>query len=338
MSSNKRLCLRSDSQNSHSFSDCLVNKFESKEDNYRRDSFDDRFCDYLSEVILQYLPLKDKLRLEGVSKQFQRIVFQRQYDLYIKGREQNVILSDSSNSYYNFNNRYIEVQSLNLIKALLKKCPNITTIELDRHQNKVQEVFRLIIQNCNNLREIIILCAINNINSNLQEFCRKFGPKLKSFESLFPLDIWDLNRFTNIEKVIINYMYEPSTIPQLELAKLKQLEVGIVTDEERTSQTIIDTFPTLTHFNVSTRSGYENAFYKSLKNISNLKHLIHFKLSFGNQFGINNRFCDLFKQMANNCRNLKSIDLDFKINQQNSDIKQLLFLLKAFPALKRLNH
>ena len=28
---------------------------DSKEDNYRRDSFEDRFCDDLSEVILQYL-------------------------------------------------------------------------------------------------------------------------------------------------------------------------------------------------------------------------------------------------------------------------------------------
>ena len=106
MSSNKRLCLRSDSQNSHSFSDCLVNKFESKEDNYRRDSFDDRFCDDLSEVILQYLSLEDKLRLECVSKQFQRTVFQRQYELYIDVWEQKAILSDSSNSY--FNNHYIE--------------------------------------------------------------------------------------------------------------------------------------------------------------------------------------------------------------------------------------
>ena len=33
MSLSKELCLRSDSQNSDSFSDCLVNKFESKEDN-----------------------------------------------------------------------------------------------------------------------------------------------------------------------------------------------------------------------------------------------------------------------------------------------------------------
>ena len=55
MSLSKELCSRSDSQNS--------------------DSFSDRICDDLSEVILQYLSLEDRFRLECVSKQFQRTVF-----------------------------------------------------------------------------------------------------------------------------------------------------------------------------------------------------------------------------------------------------------------------
>ena len=68
-----------------SFSQNSLNEknIESKEDNYRRDSFNDRFCDDFSEVLLQYLPLEDKLRLECVSKQFQRTVFQRQFELFI---------------------------------------------------------------------------------------------------------------------------------------------------------------------------------------------------------------------------------------------------------------
>ena len=45
------------------------------------DSFGDRFCDDFWEEILQYLPLKDKLRLESVSKQFQRTIFVKQYSL-----------------------------------------------------------------------------------------------------------------------------------------------------------------------------------------------------------------------------------------------------------------
>ena len=48
MSLSKELCLRSDSENSDSFSGCFRHKIQLKEDNYRRDSFDDRFCDDLS--------------------------------------------------------------------------------------------------------------------------------------------------------------------------------------------------------------------------------------------------------------------------------------------------
>ena len=49
-----------------------LSKEKSIEVNYRRDSFSDRVCDDLCEYILQFLPLKDKLKLECVSKQFQR--------------------------------------------------------------------------------------------------------------------------------------------------------------------------------------------------------------------------------------------------------------------------
>ena len=166
MSLSKELCLRSDSQNSHSFSDCFLNKFESKEDNYRRDSFSDRFCDDLCEDILQYLSLKEKLRLECVSKQFQRTVFQRQYELYFymwSSEEFRNCLDYKKeysikgvDDYY-----YIEDQSLDSFKSLLKKCPNITSIQLDgdnfRNPEKVNQVFRLIIENCNNLSEVIVL-------------------------------------------------------------------------------------------------------------------------------------------------------------------------------------
>ena len=100
-------------------------------------------------------------------------------------------------------------------------------------------------------------------------------------------------------------------------------------------QSFIDTFATLTHLDVFFNSRDENAIYKPLKNISNLKHLIHFQLH--NRLGVKiNRFCGLLKQMGNNCKNLKSIDIRFNINDQNSDIKQLWSQLKGFP-LKRLN-
>ena len=325
MSLNKRLCLRSDSQNS--------------------DSFSDRFCDDLSEVILQYLSLEDKLRLQCVSKQFQRTVFQRHYELYInmRGPEDHKYFLKNKDKYLirKVNNYYYITstdQSLNAFKALLKQCPNITSIVVffnywDRHfsPDQINEVFRLIIENCNNLNEFNILKDIND--SNFEEFHRKFGPKIKYLR--FFRELIELNLFPNIEKIIINYVPDYSIIPQLNLAKLKQLELTLHEDEENMLQTFIDTFPTLTHLKVYINSEYENTIYKPLDNISNLKHLIHLTFSM-NVWKNNNRLFSLLKQMENNCQNLKSIDCRFGINDKNSDIKQSFSQLKAFP-LKRLN-
>ena len=315
MSLSKELCLRSDSQNSHSFSD--------------------RICDDLCEEILQYLSLEDKLKLEGVSKQFQRTVFQRQNVLSIA-----IICAKDKKRYWEnrgFNAFYhIEDQSMDSFKVLLKKCPNITSIvwcnPREYDPDKICQIFQLISENCNNLRKFF---ALNQMNETIfEEIHRKFGPKVKYFSCV--RNLRDLNRFPNIEELNIYRVTEESIISQLKLTKLKELELTLMEGEEHMLQTCIDTFPKLTHFRVIFYSSDENAIYKPLKNISNLKHLIRF--SFHNKYGNNSqRFCGLLKQMANCCRNLKSIDCIFNFDRKNTNIRQFLSQLKAFPALKRLN-
>ena len=44
-----------------------------------------RFGDDLIEEVLQYLTLEDKIRLECVSKQWQRCIYQRQFGLAMPG-------------------------------------------------------------------------------------------------------------------------------------------------------------------------------------------------------------------------------------------------------------
>ena len=327
-----------DSQNNHSSID---GKVVTKEDNYRRDSFNDRFCDDLCPEILQYLSLEDKLRLQCVSKQFERTVFKRQYELYIKlvrADKSDLSNKDSIIIKVIYGSNYIEGQRLDLFKALLKKCPNITSIEVDGFEcsyydydsNKFNQVLGLIIENYNNLSEVIVDKHIND--SNFEGFHRKFGPKIKYLQ--FSENHFDLSLFPNIEKLIINIRNYNLINPQLKLAKVKKLDIELDYDQEHMLQIVINTFPTLTHLNLYFYSSDENAIYESLKNISNLKHLIHLKLN--NQFErYSERFCVLLEQMANNCKNLKSIDCYFNIDQ-NSDIRELLSHLKAFPALKRL--
>ena len=302
---------------------------ESIYDIYRRDSFFDRFCDDLCEDILQYLPLKHKLRLECVSEQFQRTIFQRHYKLDIR-----ISLKHKDQSFHSF-------------KALLKKCPNITSIDLkgdnrnvhNYNRNKFNDVFQLIIENCNNLNEINVLNDISLNYSNFKEFHRKFGPKIK-YLSYFR-EFIDLSRFPNIEKIRMGFGLGHSIILEIKLTKLKELDIVFNPGQEHLLQIFIDNFRTLTHLSVYFNSDDENAIYKSMKNISNLKHLIH--LNFRVNFVIytrpryNNRICGLLISMANKCLNLKSIEFNYYTYDKNSDIKHLFSQLKAFPALKRLN-
>ena len=75
MTLNNRLCLSEDQSIGDQLSDDHSIEDQSTEDNYRRDSFSDRVFDDLCADILQFLSFEDRLRLECVSKQFQRTVF-----------------------------------------------------------------------------------------------------------------------------------------------------------------------------------------------------------------------------------------------------------------------
>ena len=178
MSLSKELCLRSDSQNRHSFSD--------------------RFCDDLCEVILQYLPLKDKLRLECVSKQFQRTVLQKQNEIVlevdlhpgafrVEGRQpskQNLLKlvyplvykvvdeMDQQLEVIAFESYYYKS-----IESLLKKCPNIQLIYFFAFHSNRNQISKLMLQmitkHCNHLIELKGI-SINTNECESQEFCRKF--------------------------------------------------------------------------------------------------------------------------------------------------------------------
>ena len=75
--------------------------------NTNRDSFDVRIDDDLFEFIVSYLPIKDKLRYESVSKRFQRFVFNKQKVLRISGSERNRMLGISGGSTEFLNEDYL---------------------------------------------------------------------------------------------------------------------------------------------------------------------------------------------------------------------------------------
>ena len=96
-------------------------KSETSEDNRKelKDSFE-RFGDHLSELIVSYLTIEDKFRFQCLSKQWQRIVFNRQSIL-------NIFWND-----LNFGRKLINIfrqdfpEKYNTIEICLQKMKNLS--------------------------------------------------------------------------------------------------------------------------------------------------------------------------------------------------------------------
>ncbi len=56
----------------------MNNSNSNNENSLKRESFSDRICDDLCEVLFSYLLFEDKIRFECLSKQFQRYVYIKQ--------------------------------------------------------------------------------------------------------------------------------------------------------------------------------------------------------------------------------------------------------------------
>ena len=139
---------------------------------YPKNCFD-RFGDDLTELILQYLTFEDKLRLECVSKQWRRLVYNKQYVLEIVEEWQ-----QSKNSlmklYRKFKRRLPSINS-RALKSVLKKCPNIKTIRINKEYDS--SVLSLIGRYCNRITSLT-LSHISTDDKTL-DFFRMYGHKLE---------------------------------------------------------------------------------------------------------------------------------------------------------------
>ena len=114
----------------------LINGFVIKSVSKNSDSFDDRICDDLCEVLLQYLPLEDKLRLEYVSKQFQRIVIQRLRRIY----ELNL------NKFRRDSHFERHMYFINCLEQMAKKCPKL---------KRNQIIYQIFLENISDFEELM---------------------------------------------------------------------------------------------------------------------------------------------------------------------------------------
>ena len=96
----------------------------------RRDSFSDRFCDDLCEVVVSYLSFEDKILFECVSHQFQRLLFNKQYVLQVFDSILRLKTQNSLNKLLNNSGTKI---NLNALESVLKKCQFINKIVINSY-------------------------------------------------------------------------------------------------------------------------------------------------------------------------------------------------------------
>ena len=134
----------------------------------------DRFGDDLTEEVIQYLTFADKVRLECVSKQWKRCVFQKQFAIELCKAVKRRPLGLKLLIRLDEKKGILDYKSL---KSLLKKCPNIIKVHLGSKVKKsgAREVLSLIGQYCHHIRSLIF---ISNGIKDL-EFGHNYGHKLE---------------------------------------------------------------------------------------------------------------------------------------------------------------
>ena len=291
------------------------------------DSFDDRFCDDLCEDILQYLPLKDKIKLEFVSKQFQRTVFRRVFEFKIRE--------------FDFIWRCVEQRNefeLKQIEALLKKCPNIASMDLygfeRKYRNNSKLMLQMITKYCNHLIEFKGISLETN-DCETREFCKKFGPKLKKLCQFSYME--EIIKFPNLQSLYFRNHVTLEQILQLNSKELKSLYISIYGKKEHMIREVLQKFHKIRHLGLSVNTDNQKSALNAFQDSPLLQNLIELKISEnGSQRCVSIIKC--LKQMAKKCPNLKRIQISYQIFlEEISDFEKLMSSLKIFPHLQRLD-
>ena len=311
----------------------------------KRQSFDERVCDDLAEVLLQYLPLKDSIKFKGVSKQFQRTILSKCFQLDIKDG----VFWAEVETREGWQQK--ERLDLNAFEMFLKKCPNIKLLNFrsrmsDIYQEEYNPILETIVKYCHNLIAINGLFRPNHMSVPLQRsFVDKFGKQLKSSGLSFsPMDA--INCFKNLRNLTLFIDDSNSSdVCELQLPQLKTLDINIDTNLEMDAMDALSTLyrndciKNIEVFTINLNVYGEVLIKSVLDRISTLHNLKELGLFTGGGVNyLNNDFYgDSLRRMAINCQKLKSIRCWFVFSADGSDISQYLLPLRRFKQLRKLS-
>ena len=281
----------------------------------------------------QYLALDDKLRLECVSQQFQRTIFEKQIDLYIGDDPQNRVKSLQGILFdgHSCLNR-------GAFETLLKKCSKIRSVltfgVFDvKWILSFEQIISLLNKYCNHLKRLDYYCfEIKDKISN--EFIKKFGSKLVSLPQNWFTNIENLKYLPNIEELSIKDLLP--TIPYLldiEFKNLKKLNIENiygVSDEIFIS--------VLRHFQRYRLKYLELRYKPYLKETENIEvltefskfeHLVHLRV-------YTNCYFEDLRVIFQNCTQLKSLITSLSIHSEDcSELKEMMSYLLEIKRFQR---
>ncbi len=283
----------------------------------------------MCEVLLSYLSFEDKIRFECVSKQFQRLIFNKQHIIDIQ--------------YFLLVNESINIK---VFESVLKKCKFINNIIGYEFQFKNEKQFiELIIKYCNDLKSIQF--CFNAINDDLiEKFGNKFGHKLKEIKTIADYDksVDTINKYKKLLRLCPNLVSIESYLSyfvdenELLLTKLSKLKTIVESEDIKLLKTFVNNYKnSLTSISLNA-SFYgeqnENELIFLMQRISELKNLKEFELEFESIDNTSQLFINNFRAIGFQCNQLKSFKLVFD-NWYKLKIKRIY---DSFNFFKNLNY
>ena len=327
---------------------------------YDRDSME-RFGDDLTQEVIQYLGFSDKVVLQHLCKQWQRLVFNKQTELDLNHR----IFVKRSNHWF-----FTDEVNRQSLESFLKKRPNISRVVLRRYG--LGKELDLITKYCRRVTKLEISYTVDR--KQLIEFGHKHGHWLEEFviQNILALND-DLKEFLrmcpNIKKTKLydGWSVSMSKTPDVKLFEpLNKLEVigDIWVTDDRASYyrlqlfvakyakclkevrfhlhqwtsndlksclTLISRFESLESFGIEI-SGKENevkSIDECLKHMTRLKHL-----SITCEKLKTSRNQDLFANIPTHLPNLRNLDIKVPHISKDS-IKQFVESLQTMKYIER---
>ena len=315
---------------------------ESRESDVRTDSLE-RLGDDLSEEVLSYLALKDKFRFECVSKRWQRLIFNKVFELKTNEARGLIRLFRSNEE------PELSLMDLQHLASFLKKCRFLRYISLHRlsGQNR-EQLFELVFKYCKHLTEVNINFSGISLQT-IDQFFTEFGPKLKTFHFR---DNTMLSRSDAILKSQLKNVFTKELylmIPSLESkriivrnARRVQFDYSLTADDDkrfelfvahnRHTLEVVDCRVAnhVTHIAAPNQSF--NALLRQISCLSGLKRwTLQLRYSLDDDIG----FEQSFQQIGQKCKQLKSFSLRI-VRQSNQQILQLFDSIQHLKSLQRL--